>query len=355
MGLTYDSGDFAGNMDRALALSDWAEHAGRRNQAAVRGRLGGIGLANYIESPVGDPRERVRLTVGAGGTVDLVTGTQSTGQGHETSFAQVTADLLGVPFEAIRVHGGDTRLVGMGGGSHSDRSMRLVGTLLVDAAAEIVAQGRAACAELWGVGVDEVAFEDGCFRAPGANRALSLLELADMLDDGARARLAATQDFAGRLPAHPTGCAVCEVEVDPETGTVEIVRYTTVDDVGRPINPLIVDGQVHGGIAQGIGEALIEACVFDPETGQPLAGSFMDYGLPRADMLPPFTVELAEDPTAGNPLAVKGGGEAGITPAIAAVANAIVDALRDFEVEHVDLPATPERVWRAMQGGNAGA
>lgn len=353
MGLNYDSGDFIGNLDRVLDLSDWAGHPARRADAAARGKLSGIGVASYIESPVGDPRERVTLTVEAGGRVDLVAGTQSTGQGHETSFAQVAADLLGVPFEAVRFRGGDTRFVGIGGGSHSDRSMRLVGSLLVEASGEIVAAGRVACAEIWGVEPAEVAFEDGRFQAPGANRALSLIELADMLDEEAPARLTATKDFIGRMPAHPTGCAVCEVEIDPETGVVEIVRHSTVDDVGRPINPLIVDGQVHGGIVQGVGEALIEGCIYDPESGQLLTGSFMDYGMPRADMLPSFSVELAEDPTAGNPLAIKGGGEAGITPAIAAISNAIVDALKHHGVTHVDLPATPERVWRALQGGDA--
>jgi len=250
MGLTYDSGDFHGNLERALALSDWAGATGRKRDAATRGKLLGIGLACYVEAPVGDPRERVALGVSAAGVVDLVTGTQSTGQGHETSFAQVAADLLGVPMDSVRVLSGDTAVVTMGGGSHSDRSMRMAGTLIVETAGKVVAQARAACARLWDMEADAVVFEDGLFRDPGSNRAFSLLELAEALGPERADALSAESSFVGRIPAHPTGCAVCEVEIDADTGALAITRHTTVDDVGRVVNPLIVDGQVHGGMSR---------------------------------------------------------------------------------------------------------
>jgi len=348
MGLTYDSGDFIGNLERALILADWSGAKDRRREARTRGKLLGIGVANYVESPVGDPREQVALSVGRDGTVELVTGTQSTGQGHETTFAQVAADQLGVSLEAVRLRGGDTRFVTMGGGTHSDRSMRIAGTLILETAGKIIAQARAACAQLWEVPPDAIQFDDGLFRDPGTNRTLSLLELAEALGPEQLDQLSASTNFVGRMPAHPTGCAVCEVEIDAETGVLQITRYSTVDDVGRVVNPLVVDGQVHGGIVQGVGETLLEGVAYDGETSQVLTGSFLDYALPRADNVPSFTVELREEPTPGNPLAIKGGGEAGITPASAVIVNAAVDALRDHGVEHIETPVTSERIWRAM-------
>jgi carbon-monoxide dehydrogenase large subunit len=350
MGLTYDSGDFIGNLERALVLSDWSGAEGRRREARARGKLLGIGVANYVESPVGDPREQVSLSIGADGMVELVSGTQSTGQGHETTFAQVAADQLGVPLEAVRLRTGDTRLVAMGGGTHSDRSMRIAGTLILETAEKIIAQARTACARHWDLPPDAVQFDDGLFRDPGTNRTLSLLELAEALGPEQLDQLSASSSFVGRIPAHPTGCAVCEVEIDTETGVLQITRYSTVDDVGRVVNPLIVDGQVHGGIVQGVGETLLEGVRYDGDTGQVLTGSFLDYALPRADTVPAFAVELREDPTPGNPLAIKGGGEAGITPASAVIVNAVVDALRDYGVEHIETPVTSERIWRAMNG-----
>jgi carbon-monoxide dehydrogenase large subunit len=362
MGLTYDSGDFAGNMERALEVADWQGFATRREAAAARGRLAGIGVANYIESPVGAPHERVEVTVKADGTVDAVVGTQSTGQGHETSFAQVLADGLGVRPDQVRLLTGDTAVVRAGGGSHSDRSMRLAGTLMVQASAEIVALGSKVAAALLGVDAAAIAFKDGLFQTVSQNRRFSLFDVAQAIEtdaslpDALRKPLATVATFTGRIPAHPTGAAICELEVDPETGTVAITRYTSVDDVGQPINPLILHGQVHGGIAQGVGQALCEGMAYDPESGQVLSASFMDYGMPRADMLPSFQVEMTEDPTAGNPLRVKGGGESGITPALAAVGNAVADALAPLGIEHVEMPASPHRVWQAIRDAqNKGA
>jgi len=316
MGLTFDSGSFVANMDAALARSDWSGAAARKVAGRARGKLVGIGLANYIEAPVGAPHERVVVRVLPRGLIELTVGTQSTGQGHATVFAQVLADELGVDPSAVRLIGGDSDLVPSGGGTHSDRSMRLVGTLLVEAAGRI----RARCAEL---------------RRP-------LFEAADIVD------LVAEVSFTGRLPAHPTGTAVCEVEVEPETGACAITRYTTVDDVGQPINPLIVEGQTHGGIVQGLGQALSEQVVVNRDTAQPESATFADYALPRAAALPTFSVELAEHPTPSNPLRIKGGGESGITPALAAAENAVADALTHVGQNPPAMPLTPNRLWSAV-------
>ena len=344
MGLTYDSGDFGGNMEQALARADWAGFAARRAASRARGLLRGIGIGNYVEAPVGALRERVLVRVGADGTVELRAGTQSTGQGHETVFAQVAAERLGLDMEAIRLVTGDSNVIEVGGGTHSDRSMRLVGMLLVEACDKILAEAREAAAKALDCLASDLRFEDGRFQAARSNRSLDLAEIVR-----ANGPLEAAAEVNRRVPAHPTGSAVCELELDPETGTVRILRYTSIDDVGQPINPLIVDGQVHGGIAQGLGEALCEMLGLDTESGQITGGSFMDYCLPRADLLPSFDIALAEDPTSGNPLRVKGGGECGITPATATVVNALVDALQDYGIEHVELPATPLRLWETIR------
>ncbi len=325
MGLTYDSGDFAGNMDRACTLAGWDRFPERRAASERRGRLRGIGVANYVEAPVGAPRERVRVRVTPPGSVEIVTGTQSSGQGHETAFAQVVADKLDVPLDAIALVTGDTNIVAVGGGSHSNRSMRIVGTLLVEACADVRAQAR-------------------CARAAGDRTFFAAAALAG--PEG----LVCEKDFFGRIPAHPTGSAVCEVEIDPQTGQTTVCSYAQVDDVGQAINPMIVEGQTHGGIAQGLGQALYEGVSYDPETGALYGGSFMQYAAPRAHQLPHFEVELAEDPTSGNPLRIKGGGEGGVTPSPAAAVNAVCDALRPYGVEHVDTPLYPVKLWELIEG-----
>jgi carbon-monoxide dehydrogenase large subunit len=357
MGLPYDSGDFGANMERVLQLSDWNGFAQRRAESAARGKLRGIGLANYIESPVGAPRERIELEMRADGQLDVVAGTQSSGQGHETSFLQVLTEHLGLAAERMRLRTGDTDYVKSGGGTHSDRSMRLAGTLLVQASAQLLERGRAVAAEL--LKVEPAALErhaDGFVLARKwlRDRVVSWGELAGHVaqhglpDDRAQKKLVAHAEFFGRMPAFPTGSAVCELEVDPETGDVKLLRYSAVDDVGRAINPLIIEGQVHGGLAQGLGQALGEHYAID-SNGQVLAGSYMDYRLPRAGLLPPLTVELANDPTQGNPLGVKGGGECGITPATAATFNALSDALAGYTREEIPMPATALALWQLMQ------
>lgn len=351
MGLTYDSGQFDRNMARALELAQWDSFETRRAASREKGLLRGIGLANYIESPVGAPRERIELTVLPEGRIDIVSGTQSTGQGHETTFAQVVAHHLGVPIEAIMLRTGDTAFVSVGGGSHSDRSMRLGGMLLVEASSRIVAQAKQVAAERLGTSPDQLTFANGAFSAAASSRSIGLFDIAaHIARDGlpgkaAMRKLYAEAEVNVRVPAHPTGAAICELEVDPDTGVVLLVNYTSVDDVGQPINPLIVEGQVHGGLAQGIGQALSETCYVDRETGQVLTGSYMDYGMPRAGVIPTLNLELTEDPTHGNPLRVKGGGESGITPATATIFNALADALQAFGTEELAMPATPKVVW----------
>lgn len=353
-GITFDSGDFPGYMEKALALADWNGFPARKAAARARGRLAGIGVANHVEIPVGFPMERVVVRVAGDGTVDVIVGTQSSGQGHETSFAQVVADQFGVAIETIRIRYGDSDFVALGGGTHSDRSMRIAGTLMVKAASEVIDKGKSAAAALLEVAAADIVFAEGVFHVAGTDRSVNLFDVARAVEAGdvapdLRQVLAASQDFRGRIPAYPGGSCVCELEVDPETGTLEITRYSLVDDVGQPINPMIIEGQAHGGVVQGVGQALREGVVIDPESGQVLSGSFMDYGISRADDLPSFRVGHAEDPTAGNPLRVKGGGEGGIVGATAVVHNALCDALAEAGIEDVPMPATPLAIWAALR------
>jgi aerobic carbon-monoxide dehydrogenase large subunit len=353
LGLLYDSGDYAAAQDRAVALADWAGFEARRAEARRRGRYRGIGLANYIELNTGAPRERAEITVRPEGAIDVALGTLSAGQGHETSFAQLVAEWLGVDLARVRLMTGDTDLVPIGGGSHSGRSMRLGAVVMAKAADEVVARGADLAAWLLEAAPADIAFAARRFTVRGTHRSVDLFEVAAAAlrpdaPAALRGRLAGVSDETMSVPSFPYGCAVCEVEVDAETGAVEIARYTTVDDVGRAVNPLILHGQTHGGIAAGVGQALWELCDYDAE-GQLRSATFMDYALPRADAFPALTTEISEMPSASNPLGLRGGGEGGTTPALAAVVNAIVDALAELGVEHVEMPATPERVWRAIQ------
>jgi carbon-monoxide dehydrogenase large subunit len=357
MGLPYDAGNFPANMERVLQLSDWDGFAKRRTDSASRGRLRGIGLANYIESPVGAARERIELQVDGEGRIDIVSGTQSTGQGHETTFVQVVADQLALPLERIRLCTGDTSFVKVGGGSHSDRSMRLGGTLLLQASAQLIEKARVAAADRLNVAPTRLHREGEAFVLPRwwwRDRRIAWAEISrhvarnGLPEDRSQRKLSAAAEFVGRIPAYPTGAAVCELEIDPDTGDVELVRYSAVDDVGLAINPLIVEGQIHGGLAQGLGQALCEGYALDSRSGQVLAGSYMDYRLPRAGLLPKLSIELANDPTLGNPLGVKGGGESGITPATAATYNALADALSDYTREELPMPATALALWQVI-------
>jgi aerobic carbon-monoxide dehydrogenase large subunit len=357
LGLVYDSGDYPASLRRAAELGDWAGFAARRAEAEARGRIRGIGVAASVELNTGAPRERAELTIDPSGTVELVLGTMSAGQGHETSFAQVVSEWLGVDPERVRLVTGDTDRVQAGGGSASARSMRLGSWVTAKAADEIVEKGRRIAAAVLEVAEQDVEFVRGRFVVTGTDRALGLFEAAEAAASDAvaaelRGPLVGISDQVMSLPSFAYTSAVCEVEVDPETGVVEVVRYTSIDDCGRAVNPMLVHGQSHGGIAQGIGQALWEECRYDPDTGQPLSASLLDYAMPRADMLPFFDTEISEVPSTTNPLGMRGGSEGGITPGLAAVVNAIVDALAEFGVEHIELPATPERVWRAIRAAS---
>jgi carbon-monoxide dehydrogenase large subunit len=353
LGLTCDGGGYKKAMDAALALGDWQGFGKRKRESRRNGKLRGIGVANYIELTSGIPRERAEITVALNGFVDVVIGTLSSGQGHETSFAQLVTEWLGVPFERVRLITGDTDTVAAGGGSHSGRSMRMAGIVIGNATRDIVAKAKRIVAHVAEMSAKEVEFRDGRFTAGG--RSLDLFEVANAaitrndLPDDLRGPLAAVSDVTFTGGGFPFGAHVCEVEVDPDTGAVALVRYAAVDDVGRAVNPLILHGQAHGGIVQGVGQALGEECCYDPQSGQLLSGSFMDYTMPRADTLPSFLTEIGETPSPLNPLGIRSGGEGGTTPALAVVINAIVDALSEYGVTHIEMPATPERVWRAIQ------
>jgi len=354
VGARYDSGTYEANMDLAMRNADWDGFAARRREAEGRGKLLGLGLANYVESSIGAPNERTEITVTPAGRVEVVIGTAPNGQGHETSFAQVVSALLGVPVASIDLVTGDTDRVSLGGGSHSGRSMRHAATLFAMAAPELIDKGKAVAAQILGTAADEVAFADSRFATPRTNRSFDFLELAqEAARLGLEGELAVVTDNEMHDPVFPNGCAVCEVEVDPETGWVEITRYTVVDDVGRCINPLIVHGQTHGGAAQGVGEAMWEECAIDPASGQPLCGSFMDYGMPRSDNLPSFTTEIVEVLSPTNPFGIKAGGEGGCTPALAVVVSAILDALAPLGVRDITMPATPFKVWQAIRDAPA--
>jgi carbon-monoxide dehydrogenase large subunit len=342
-GLSYDSGAYGKAMASALSLGDWSGFAARREEARRRGRLRGIGLANYVEITSGFPTERAEIAIRPQGRVDAVIGTLSSGQGHETSFAQLLVEWLGVPLESVNLITGDTDVVSEGGGSHSGRSMRFGSIVLGKASEAIVEKGRAVAARLLEAAAADIEFHGGRFSVKGTDRSIGLFEAA------AAEPLAAAHTETVRAAGFPYGCQVCEVEIDPETGVVEIARMAAVDDVGRAINPLILHGQTHGGFEQGAGQALLEECRYDPESGQMLSASFMDYAMPRADHFPELATELSEVPSPTNPLGIRAGGEGGTTPALAALANAVVDALAELGVKHIELPATPERVWRAIR------
>ncbi|MFZ2065492.1 MAG: xanthine dehydrogenase family protein molybdopterin-binding subunit [Xanthobacteraceae bacterium] len=353
-GITYDNGTYRVVMDRAMELGDWKGFKKRRAEARKRKKLRGIGLCSYLETTGGYPRERADITVQPQGKVDVVVGTLSSGQSHETTFAQCVAEWLGVPFDDVNIFEFDTDIVKEGGGSHSARSMRLAGIVMGNASDAIVEKGKKIAAHMLETAEDDIAFANGRFTVKGTDRSIGIFDAAKAaaenhkaLPEDLRGPLAATADETIRQLGFPYGAHVCEVEIDPQTGALDLVRYTAVDDVGRAINPMVVDGQTHGGAAQGIGQALWELCAYDAD-GQLLTASFMDYAMPRADILPSFTTDISEVLTPTNKLGVRGAGEGGTTGALGAVVNAVVDALAEFGVSHIEMPATPEKIWRAI-------
>jgi aerobic carbon-monoxide dehydrogenase large subunit len=356
LGLTYDGGEYQRVMDRALSLGNWDGFAQRRRAAARRGKRRGIAVANYIEFTTGAPREWTKVTVAPEGRVDVAIGTLSSGQGHQTSFAQLITEWLGVPFDCVCLIQGDTDVVPVGGGSHSGRSMRLAGIVIGKASDRLIAKGKRVAAHVLEAAEHDIEFSGGHFTVQGTDRSIEIFEVAreamrrNDLPADLTGPLAAESDETVGVGGFPYGSHVCEVEIDLELGTVEIVGYAAVDDVGRAVNPRILHGQSHGGIAQGIGQALLESCVYDRESGQLLSGSFTDYAIPRADDLLPFATEISEVLSTNNPLGVRAGGEGGNTPALAVVVGAVVDALKEFGVKHMDMPVTPEQVWREISG-----
>ena len=356
LGVTIDCGRFAANLDDMAQRLVTDGFAARRQVAAKRGKLRGLGIACFLETSRGTPGERAEIRFEPDGRIALVLGTQSNGQGHETSFAQIAADLLGQPIAAFHFVQADTQAVKSGNGHGGARSMHMGGAALYLAAQMVLSKGRAIAAHLLQADASGVSFSAGRFIIGGGERGINLLAVAEAardpanLPDGMSPGLDADAYNDSDVFTFPNGCHVAEVEIDPETGAVSLECYAAIDDYGRLINPLLTVGQVQGGLAQGIGQALLEHTVYDRQSGQLLSGSFMDYTLPRADDLPPLDVTLAELPTAVNPLGVKGAGQAGCIAAPQTIINAILDALVPLGIEHIDMPATPERIWRAIRG-----
>ncbi len=349
-GQQVDSGAFPETFDRALALADVAGFTARRHASEADGCLRGLGFAYHIKGTGGSPHENVDIRFETDGTVTLITGTHSVGQGHATTFPQILSDRLGLPNESISFRQGDTDLIPIGGGSGSSRSTYMAGTAIWRACAGIVTTGTAIAAGMLEAPQSQITFADGRFVATGTNRSVGLIEVAGK----ARALglpLDTYYNWTREWMTFPNGTHVVEIEIDRDTGHATLARYTAVDDYGTLINPMIAAGQVHGAIAQGVGQALYEGAVYDPDTGQPLTGSFMDYALPRADHLPAIALSFNGTRCTTNPLGVKGAGEAGAIAAFPAIANAIAHALEPFGEVEINGPATPERIWQAMQAG----
>ncbi len=351
---TYDSGDFNRVLDAALDKMDWAGFEGRRAASAARGMKRGIGLAYYLEATGGAPTERAEIRFAEDGFVDVFVGTQSSGQGHETAYVMLTADQLGIDGDKIRIRQGDTDAIPTGGGTGGARSLYSEGQAILATSATVIERGKQAASEALEAAAADIEFSFGRFSIAGTDRGMDILSLAaSQRERASRGEPATTLDAAevAKIESHtfPNGCHVAEVEIDPDTGMIGVMRYIVCDDVGRAINPMIVRGQVHGGVAQGYGQAVLERTAYDPASGQLLSGSLMDYALPRAADLPDIEVDLIEVPCGTNPLGVKGAGEAGAVGSPPAVINAIVDALASAGVTSIDMPATPEKVWQALQ------
>jgi carbon-monoxide dehydrogenase large subunit len=356
MKLEYDAGAFARTLDMALDRADWKGFVGRREAARVNGRLRGIGIAYYIEACGGMVSESAEVRVDADGRIEVLIGSQSNGQGHETALAQIVADRLGISIERVRVVQGDTDLIATGNGTGGSRGLPVGGVVCAQATDALIEKGRRFAAEVLETAVADIRFDNGSFEVTGTDRRLTLAEVAvaaldpRYLPQDETPGLSASETFSPNLRTYPNGCHVCEVEIDPETGATKVMHYTVADDFGTVVNPLLLAGQIHGGVAQGIGQALLERCVYDEHNGQLLTGSLMDYGLPRADDVPAITLVLNEDvPCKNNPLGIKGAGEAGAVGAPPAVVNAILDAVSDYGIAHLDMPLSAERIWTALR------
>ncbi len=352
MGLSVEQGSFASAIDHAVAAA--AGFAARRKTSRARSRLRGLGYACFLETARGQPNEVAEVRLGEDGRIDLKVGTHSNGQGHETTYAQIAADALGLPLERFRFRQGDTDDLGSGGGHGGARSMHQGGTALLLAAEGLIENARRLAARLLQTGIDAISYEAGMLRVTATGQEIGLDEVArvsyQMPGDDVAPGLAHRATHLCDRYTFPNGCHVAEVEIDPATGEVKLERYVIFDDYGRLLDPRQTLGQVHGGVVQGIGQALFEHAVFDAESGQILSGSLMDYALPRADDIPSFEGELTSDfPSSANRLGVKGSGQAGAIAAPATIMNAVMNALAPLGVQHLDMPATPSRIWRAIE------
>lgn len=350
LAFNYDSGDFPGNMDKALALAGYADFPARRKDSAARGKLRGIGIANAIESAGKKERgEEAELSFGADGRALLKAGTCSHGQGHETVYRQLLSEYLGLDFADVDFFQGDTAVLPTGGGTFGSRSITIGGGAVRQAARGALEQAKSVAADALEAAMEDIVFADGVFAVAGTDRTISFKEVCrQAVDDGLPVE--ARAEYAPDATTYPNACHVCEVEIDPDTGVVEMLGYGVVGDFGVVVNPMIVEGQLHGGVAQGAGQILMEEVVWDPDSGQLLSGSFMDYAMPRASDLSDIAVGMNPQPTKMNSLGVKGCGEAGCVGSLAATMNAIVDALSTRGIEDLEMPATPQRVWRALAG-----
>ena len=354
LGLTYDCGEFAQNQAEVLRMANYAEFTGRRDEAAARGKLRGIGIGNPIERAASPAPDFAEIRFSTDGTATILMGTKSQGQGHETVYKQIVCERLGLGPDEMRVIDGDTDRVAFGMGTMGSRSTVIGGSALYFAADKVIDKATEIAAHLLEASAADLEFTEGRFVVAGTDREMTFREVAKAaflpakLPAGMEPGLFESATFVPEDDTYPNGSHVCEVEIDPETGTVDIVGYSVVDDVGTMINPMIVKGQIHGGVAQGVGQILMEQVAYEKDSGQLLSGSFMDYAMPRADNFCPIDVASNDVPTKRNPLGVKGAGEAGTVGAMPALMNAIMNALAPVGVTHLDMPATPERVWRAI-------
>ena len=355
VGKNYDSGDFCLVLETAAEKMNYAGFAARKAASKAKGKRRGLGISYYLEATGGDPTERAEIRFADDGFVNVYVGTQSTGQGHETAYVQLVSNRLGIDGDRIRVLQGDTDTIPVGGGTGGARSLYSEGQAILVTTDSVIEKGKQAASEVLEAAAADIEFRDGSFAIAGTDRVIDILALAQTQRvKAARGETATTLDAAevAAIEFHtfPNGCHMAEVEVDPETGKTELLRYLVCDDFGTAVNPMIVRGQVQGGVAQGFGQSVLERTVYDPSSGQLLSGTFTDYALPRADDLPSIEVELLEIPCATNPLGVKGAGEAGAVGSPPAVMNAVLDALAEDGVRQLDMPATPETVWLALRG-----
>jgi aerobic carbon-monoxide dehydrogenase large subunit len=352
-GVTYDSGDFQGVFEKALEISDYENFTKRKKESRKNGKLRGIAVGSYLEVTAPPSGELGKITFDPDGSVTLTTGTLDYGQGHATPFAQVLSAQLGVPFDKIKLEQNDSDLVRFGNGTGGSRSITATGKAIVESSAMVIAKGKQAAAHMMEASEADIEFADGRFAIAGTDRSIDIMELARRMHDekmpeDVPSSLDVDHNTTDTPSTFPNGCHVAEVEIDPETGVIRIVRYTGVNDFGTIVNPMIVAGQLHGGVAQGIGQALMEEVSYDSE-GQPITGSFMDYAMPRAGDVPTMAVGDHPSPAKSNPLGTKGCGEAGCAGSLASVVNAVIDALSEHGITHIDMPMTPEKIWRAIQ------